>query len=667
MVVRFCGLLLFFASIVGGGSGGPQSPVPPSESPAEEEALLAELPVVEAAALHTQTLHEAPANVTLITAADIRKYGFRTLGEALQSVRGFYLVNDTYYRYAGLRGLNVPGDYNTRFLVMINGHPMTEAVYASNGFFGQDFGLDLDLVERIEIIHGPTSALYGSNGMLTNINIVTRSPVDSDRFRASTETDTLGGRKAIVSAAVHLGRGANLLVSGSVFHNRGQAYYIPEYDSPETRFGRTSPRSDQERGYHSFANLLWGNWNLLAYFNDRQKFSPVPWSLEALFDDPETYVLDQRNFVGGAWSRDTTSGGKLRWQIYFDQYRYRDYTRFHEGGEITAYAEHARAEWLSSQLSYRRPVARLRGALTVGAAATWEIRNRQNPWQVWPERREVLRVDAPDRLHALFLQHELELSRRWTLVTGLRLDSSRLYSSALSPRAALIFAQSEDTTWKLVYGRPFRNPSPFEQFWYDGVSYAPSGGLKAERAHAFELSAEHRFSSKLRGMANLFHYSLSDLIQAVFEDELIRYRNFAAIRSRGLEGELAGELPGRFEFTASFIWQAAHERATGWMVNSPRLIAKARLAVPLAGGSWTLAYNSWFLGARRTMAGELVNRAYVGDFTLASHRLHPHFDVIVGVRNVFDHVWHDPVAVAVDRIRGPGRHVFVKFITRVEE
>lgn len=665
MGAGICKLLFLLAAVVAAASG--ESAPVRSEARPEEEALLAELPVVEAAALHTQTLDEAPANVTLITAADIRKYGFRTLGDALQSVRGFYLVYDTYYRYAGLRALNVPGDYNTRFLVMINGHPMTEVIYASNGFFGQDFGLDLDLVERIEIIHGPTSALYGSNGMLTNINIVTRSPVDSDRFRASTETDTLGGRKAIVSAAMHLGRGANLLLSGSVFNNRGVALYLPEYDSPETNFGRTSPGSDRERGYHSFANLLWRDWNVVAYFNSRQKYSPVPWSPNSLFDDPTNFLLDRRNFVGGAWSRDTAGGGKLRWQIYFDQYRYRDYYRFDEGEEITAYAENACAEWLSTQLSYRRPVRRLRGAVTAGFAGAWEVRNRQNPWQVWPERRQVVRVDATDRLHALFLQHELELSRRWTLVTGLRLDTSRLYSSALSPRAALIFAQSRDTTWKLVYGRPFRNPSAFERFWHDGVSYAPSGDLKAERAHAFELSAERRFSPKLRGMVNLFHYGLSDLIQGVFEGEMMRYRNFAAIRSRGVETELSGELFPRVEFTASFVRQQADDRDTGWLVNSPRSIAKARLAVPLLGGSWTLAYNGWFLGARRTMAGDPVGRAYVGDLTLASHRLHSNFDVIVGLRNLFNHAWYDPVALGVDRIRGPGRHVFVKFITRVGE
>src|SRR6202050_2312486 len=177
---------------------------------------------VVSAALHPQTLQDAPASVTVITAEDIRKYGYRTLGEALASVRGFYLSNNRSYETIGVRGFNLPGDYSGHILVMVNGHNMADNIFDYNLFFGNDFPIDMNLIKQIEVIRGPSSALYGSNAMFAAINIITKSPEEAGPLALTADTGSYGEKKGQLVETASFGA-AKLLLSASVFNNTGES------------------------------------------------------------------------------------------------------------------------------------------------------------------------------------------------------------------------------------------------------------------------------------------------------------------------------------------------------------------------------------------------------------------------------------------------------------
>ncbi|MCC6589005.1 MAG: TonB-dependent receptor [Bryobacterales bacterium] len=639
----------------------------PGEFGAPSDALFQDLPIVHAAALHAQTLEEAPANVTIITAADIRRYGYRTLGEALASVRGFYGTNDRAYQYFGSRGVNLPGDYNTRFLVMLNGQPLTEAIYASNNFFGADFGLDLDLIERIEVIRGPTGALYGSNGMLANINVVTKSPVGIEHGRLSTETDSFGQRKVTASTSVDLGRGRNLLVSASVFNNRGQSLYVPEYNTPSTGFGYSSTKSDRERGYHSFANLLIGQWNLMACFNSRQKYLPIGWAETGIFDSQDSWAMDERNMLGAMYSREVRRGGKIRWQIFWDQYRYTAQEHYRAEEDLEpVYAESNRAQWVNTRLTYDFSNKRL-GNIMIGAFSAFELQNRQHGQTRTLDSVEDFFVDAADRQQAVFAQVERKLARRLTAHAGLRFDNSFNYGVALSPRLALVFQQSNRTAWKIVYGRPFRNPSAYEKYWNDGVALSAALNLQKETAHTLEGVLERKLKRGLLAVANVYDYRLNKLIQTNYEGGLAHYDNANAIKSRGVELELGGPVSDRLRMEASVALQRASERQVGWLVNSPRWIVNTRTSYDLVPKRVTLAGAFYTMGRRLTFLGDEVPRVHMLDVTVSTVRLSPRFDIVAGVRNLLDGNYVHPAALAIDRMPFERRSVFVKLIARSGE
>ena len=131
-----------------------------------------------------QKVTEAPASVTIITSEDIQRYGYRTLADILRNVPGFYVTYDRNYSYLGVRGFGLPGQYNNSIALLIDGHRLNDNIFDGN-LIGTEFPLDVDLIDRVEVIRGPNSSLYVASAFLGVINIITKQGQDVPKVSAA--------------------------------------------------------------------------------------------------------------------------------------------------------------------------------------------------------------------------------------------------------------------------------------------------------------------------------------------------------------------------------------------------------------------------------------------------------------------------------------------------
>lgn len=498
--------------------------------------------------------------------------------------------------------------------------------------------------------------------MFATINIVTKSPVEYEPLRISAELDSFGEHKVQVSSSQYLGDGANLLISVSAFNNGGQSpLYFPAFDTPATSHGLALDM-DGEKGYHTFVNLIWNGWSFTAYFNNREKIVPTAW-YGTLFNDGGDQVSDGRGFLESAYQRDVGAEGKLRWRVYYDRYRFLG--RFDFAGDPGTLdgRNAAVGDWMGTELTYQFHAPHL-GYLTVGSQADWDLRAQMESYYVSPVYQPVVLINRPDRSLALFFQDEWALSPHWTLYLGGRADESRNHRPMLTPRVALIYQRSPTSVVKLLYGRSFRNPSPYEQFYEDGITQIGNSGLEAERMQTFEAAFEKRLGKKIELQANAYHYELADLIQSVLvEAALQQYQSLDQCRSTGFESEVTATLGAGLKLDASLAWQETAANAGALVnVNSPARVGKLLLDTPVWRHRWSLSGGLQYLSERETMNGGQVPPVYLVNLTAASRRLAGDLELQIGIHNLFNYHYSDPAGVVqeMDRIQQDGRSFFMR-------
>ena len=601
---------------------------------------------VYSASKFKQKVTEAPASVTIITAEDIRKYGYRTLADILRNVRGFYVTYDRNYSYLGVRGFGRPADYNSRVALLVDGHRVNDNVY-DQAPLGTEFPIDVDLIDRVEVIRGPNSSLYVANAFLGVINIITKRGRDSKMENVSGELASFGTVQGRVSYANKFDNGLELLLSGSFYDSNGQdRLFFKEFDSPATNHG-IAVNADDDQFQQLLANASYGRFTLHAVYGSRDKGIPTA-SFGTVFNDPGTRTIDQRGYLDLFYDRDLSSGWRFTGRTFYDEFNYHgtyiyDYSQS-GGTSRVVNRDFAYGTWAGAEVTLSKRLLE-RHRLTLGSQFRENFKQDQGNYDQQPLF-QYFNDRRNSTISSVYAQDEIRLPSNLVLNLGLRYDHYSTFGSTTNPRAALIYSPLEKTTIKFLFGQAFRPPN-FYELYYHAPGNLANPSLQPEAVKTMELVWEQYFANHFQLTMSGFHYPIRGLISATTDQNtgFIKYRNADEVDIRGMDIGLNRKLAAGLEGGVSYSFQNAKDGLSGMpLTNSPKHLGQAYLSLPLIQQRLFASMDLQYVSRRRTLANNFASAYAIPNFTLFSRNLLNGWDVSGSLYNPFNQKFGDPGA-----------------------
>lgn len=599
---------------------------------------------VRSASKYAQSVSQAPSAVQVISAEDIRRHGWRTLAEALDSLPGMYASSDRAFAFVGARGFMVPGDYNMRFLLLLDGQPLNDNLY-DQANLGHEFRIDMGLIDRIEYVPGPGSSIYGANAMFGVINVLTRSAKNLPALSAGMQWQSDGWRElhAVASRRAD-GDMPDLIMSVSRADKLGQDLQYPGATGLLTGNGKPSPDGmthglDMLTVTRLFAGLKQGGFAMSAWAA-RRDVHPSSALYGSNFDDGRLHLIDSSYGLMSSYQKALTATTQFDARFAYQRITYQGdapYTDSVAGGYVNR--DEAKGSWLSGE-------ARLMYTgwddhkWIAGIDFQSDLDAIQKNADISVSVNTPLSISTPGKRYGFYLQDEWNFLPDWRLNAGLRTDRNSDSQFHTSPRLALIWNPSSDLTLKLLGGRAYRAANAYESAYARDQVYLANPKLAPETIRTLEAIAEYQINSHQEMGLSLFDYRLSDLIRQVdLGGGLFQYQNHPSVTAQGVE--LFHRLRTRDGLVVNTSFAFNHSRDMNGMSlgNSPRWISKLRASRALWNDNWVggLEFNALgprtldWRGTRTAMGTQSVL-----NLTLNITKLLPGLDLQLRVANALD-------------------------------
>ena len=484
----------------------------------EAEGLVIEIPTVVGASRFEQSSVKAPASVSVVTRDQIKKYGYRTLAEVMRSLRGFTFNYDRYLTLLGTRGFNHPSDLNMRALILVDGHRINENINEA-AITGTDFPVDIDLIERVEVVRGPISALYGSNAFLALINITTRDPGDLSPVELGGSYGSFDAIKGRFSCAHVFENGPEFMLSATFADSQGPdgIDYSPDLAGPLPNNGIAE--HDGDKDVHFFGKLSFMDFTFEGVYGKRDKDDPTGQFTN--FNDPLVNNQDKHWYLDLSYEHSFLEDLDVVGRLFYDRFEYLWIGEYYDDGglnEDVVNDSRFTGEWWGTEWVLTKPLP-LRQKVTAGLEFRHNFRqdlySYDLPSPSRPAGELYTDVFEDSKIWALFIQDQIEVLDNLILNAGLRYDHYSTFGGSLNPRAALIYNPLPKTIVKLMYGEAFRAPNAYELHFDDGVYLQASPGLDPEEIRTYELLLEQYIGKNYRVTLTGFRNELKNVIESV--------------------------------------------------------------------------------------------------------------------------------------------------------
>jgi iron complex outermembrane receptor protein len=635
-------------------------------------AVSAEEDVVVGAAKREQSLGNVASAVTVITADRIKRFGYRTVGEAVAGVAGAYFEDTRIVATIGFRGINILGDFNTRVLVLVDGASINEGW---GSFAGVGYGslVAVDDIARIEVIRGPVSSLYGTNAFFGIINIVTRGATETPRAWGRVGINSING---VVSAAG--------FAQGTVHQQiRGTVQVM-------NRIGETSDVADigtglQGDGSLALAASVVGSYNgtfgQLRAYRFRRDSPFAPYNGDPSVNPPYNEYNTQLVLEGGH-TREVSDRLVVAARGYANIYEFYDHIL--QLG-LPPFDDYGDAKTFGAELRARYDAIPGKLGITTGTEATF---NRTNSRSFTVGGTDEVVVPKDLDLEGVYTEVDGQLTKYVGYTAGARFDRNSAIDNRLSPRAALFLSMPEKYGVKLLYAEGFRNPSAYEAFFHDDVTFAAPDHLHSETIRSYEAVAWAKPVGGLSTRLSYYYWDARALVEQLplpnpmpGQENLIAFQNVGRIVSEGVEVEASYRNSAGWYAFGGGVYSKVTSSETGGalegnVVNAPAVTASGGVSTPKLFGRAHLSGELLCISTRATrpqMDGTPSpdSPAWYGvNLTVFVPNVSG-FDLTAGVRNLigtrdmmpapadYDR-YSSPASVTIPRIPGEGREVFVK-------